>query len=263
MQWLERKLTYNYYDPTNEKWWVNVIHVKENGAYTIKNIAVKHPKNVTKKTYHQRTFFMWDLNPRTVTISDVPSDLGRFVKGKLIRLEGFKGEKKVGTKKNGRRGSRVSYIHISIPAFLEDSVQEYSMKVKEKLAAAISLNARLFKTSNKEDNINATFNTFKGSYVSEDSTSYMNFEKIAAMLVRFTIRENSRIQVGTIGYEEERNSIFYFRASSEGYLIRQLKFDEKTRNLILKDDEGDSIYVIGRNTIEFSINGEKIRFFRQ
>ena len=149
MDWLERKLTYNYFDPTNQQWWVNVIQKKENGAYTIKNIAAKHPEHVTEKIYHQRTFFMWDLNPKTVSVSEVPKDLGRFIKGKLVRLEGFKGENKILNTKDGRRGSSVSYIHISIPEFLEDSLQGYSLQVKEKLATALYLNARVFNTGMK------------------------------------------------------------------------------------------------------------------
>ncbi|MCP4461131.1 MAG: hypothetical protein GY816_24385, partial [Cytophagales bacterium] len=247
---------------TNEKWWVNVIQAKDNGSYTIKNIAAKHPEHVTEKIYHQRTFFMWDLNPKTVSVSDVPNDLGRFVKGKLVRIEGFKGENKIATRKDGRVGSMVSYIHISIPNFLEDSVQGYSLKVKEKLSNALYLNARVLNTNNIEENVDLSFKTFRGNYVSEDSTTYLNFEIFNKRLVRFKLKKNMKIEVGTIGYDEEQEVIYYFQASGNSHIIRRFKFDEEARDLKLREESGDGIYVIGRNTIEFSINGKTERFFR-
>ena len=262
MKWLERKLTYNYYDPTNQQWWVNVIQARDNGAYTIKNIAAKHPNHVTEKVYHQRTFFLWDLNPKKVVVSEIPTDLGRFVKGKLIRMEGFKGEKKISTKKDGRVGSRVSYIHISIPIFLEDSLQEYAPKVAAKLSDALYLNARLFNANDTEDNLNSTFKTFRGNYVSEDSTSYLDFEVIGERLIRFTVSSENHKQFGTIGYDEKKEVVFYFLSTAESYLLREFKFDLQSRNLILRDESEDLIYVIGRNTLEFIIEGKKTKFFR-
>ena len=262
MQWLERKLTYNYYDPTNEQWWVNVIQAKDNGAYTIKNIAAKHPEIVTEKIYHQRTFFMWDLNPRTVSVTDVPKDLGRFVKGKLVRLEGFKGENKVATRKDGRVGSMVSYIHISIPIFLEDSVQGYSLRVKEKLSNALYLNARLFNMNALEENVALTFKTFRGNYLSEDSTSNLSFEVLSDNLVRFKLSKDAQIEVGTIGYDSNMEKIYYFLAATDRHIFNYFSFDQDARDLIWKAEGDDQIHVVGRNTIDFFIGGKRTRFFR-
>lgn len=262
MQWLERKLTYNYYDATNGQWWVNVIQKKDNGAFTIKNIAAKHPDRITGKIYYQRTFFLWDLDPNKITVSDIPKDMGRFVKGKLIRLEGFKDENKIATKKDGRVGSKVSYLHISIPTYLEDSLQDYSIKVKEKLTDALYLNARLFNANDEEKNLIAAFNTLSGNYISEDSTSYLDFDVLAQRLIRFKVRKDSQIKVGTIGYDEEKKTVFYFQASATGHLIKQFTLDQRAGDLILKNEEGDSIFIIGRNTIEFSIEGEKKKYVR-
>jgi len=261
MQWLERKLTYNYYDPTNEKWWVNVIQVKDNGAYVIKNIAAKHPDHVSEKIYYQRTFFLWDLNPKTVTVSDIPKNMGRFIKGKLIRLEGFGNEKEIATKKDGRVGSKVSYLNISIPAILEDSTQGYAQAVGDRLSDVLYLNARLFNLNNTEENISAAFKAFRGNYISEDSTSYLDFEVMDVGLVRFKLRERSRELYGTIGYDVKKDVIFYLLASTKDHITRQFKFDTTKKDLILREG-GDEIYVIGRNTIEFFIEGKKTKFFR-
>ena len=261
MQWLERKLTYNYYDPTNEKWWVNVIQVKDDGAYVMKNIAAKHPDRVSEKIYYQRTFFLWDLNPMAVSVSDIPKDMGRFIKGKLIRLEGFGDEKEIATKKDGRVGSKVSYLNISIPAILEDSTKGYAQEVGDKLSDALYLNARLFNRNNTEENISAAFKAFRGNYISEDSTSYLDFEVMDVGLVRFKLREESRELYGTIGYDVKKDVIFYFLASTKNHVIREFKFDTTKKDLILREGR-DQIYVIGRNTIEFFIEGKKTKFFR-
>ncbi len=261
MQWLERKLTYNYFDPTNQQWWVNVIQKKENGAYTIKNIAAKHPEHVTEKVYHQRTFYLWDLNPKTITVSEVPNNLGRFIQGNLVRLEGFKGENKIATMKDGRVGSKVSYIHISIPKFLEDSLQGYAIEVKEKLSAALYLNARLFNTNDLEKNVKATFDTFRGNYLSEDSTTYLDFEVVGDRLARFKIRDESQTRVGTIGYDEDIERVYYFLASTDDHFISLFEFDSMARNIVLKSEK-NRINILGRNTIEFLIDGNSTKFFR-
>ncbi|MEQ9229107.1 MAG: hypothetical protein RIF46_00380, partial [Cyclobacteriaceae bacterium] len=127
--WVERKLTFNYYDNTNQHYWVNRFHLNENGSITTKNIAAENPNKVVERRFHNRTFQLYDLNPRTISIIELPSDQGRFVKGKIVRVEGFQGEKKVSTSHDGVVGSNLNYIHISIPDFLEDSLQDYALEV--------------------------------------------------------------------------------------------------------------------------------------
>ena len=262
MDWLERKLNYNYYDATNEQWWVNVIQENENGAYTIKNISAKHPKHVTEKVYYQRSFFMWDLNPKTVSVSEVPKDMGRFIKGKLVRLEGFKGENQISTTKDGIKGSNVSYLHISIPGFLEDSLQDYSQLMKERLSTALYLNARVFNSKDVKKNEATVFQTLRGNYINEDSTSYLNFDSVADGLVRFQRSGEKTASFGTIGYSIEKNAFFYFQAASGSHIIRLLKVDRAANDLILKNEEGYSINIIGRNTFEIITNGKLIRYHR-
>jgi len=259
--WLERKLTYNYYDKTNRHWWVNRIQQNPDGSVTIKNISAKHPDKILEKIYHLRRFYLYEINPNTVSVLELKQDQGRFVKGHIVRAENFSGQKKVQNVKDGTRGSDVSYIHISIPQFLEDSVQGYAEEVKKKLATAARLNARLYNVGHLEDNTTAAFKAFKGSFEQEGGEGTLAFEQLNVGLVRYTWSDANRNFYGTIGFDVNRKVVFFFRASTKAYTLLNLRFDKKTRELILRDGK-DYIHVIGRNEIEFFIDGKKWHFFR-
>lgn len=259
--WVERKMTFNYFDPTNEHWWVNRFQANEDGTVTIKNIAAKHPDKVLEKKYHNRTFYLYDLNPRSISIIDLPSDQGRFVKGKIIRVECFVGEKDISVKKDGVVGSKVSFLHVSVPEILLDSTENYADELKSKLAEVAFLDARLFNTGNVEDNITSAFKALRGNYISEDSSAVMKFEVLDVGLVRFKLTKDHRLFVGTIGYDVKRKSIFFFLAGNKHYEVREFGFDEETMELILKTDS-ESVHVIGRNTIQFDLEEVQGKFYR-
>ena len=259
--WVERKITFNYFDSTNQHWWVNRIQGNMDGTYTIKNIAAKHPLKVLEKVYHNRTLFLWNLNPNTISIIELKSDQGRFVKGKIIRAECFTGQKDIRVIKDGRSGSKVGFIHISVPEILEDSVEDYSSLFAQKLSETIYLNARLFNTSNVEDNITSAFKAFRGLYTNSDKSAFIDFEVMDVGLVRFTLKQDNKTSYGTIGYDEEKDAVYFFLAGNKDYLLRDLKFDDAIPELIL-DSNGDTIHVIGRNTIQFNLPDLKGRFER-
>ena len=102
----------------------------------------------------------------------------------------------------------------------------------------------------------------QGKYISEDSTSYLDFDLIDQGLITFNVRGGQKPDVGTFGYDSEKKIFFYFKATSGGHLIRQLKVDELTRDLVLNNEEGDSVSIIGRNTFEFTMNGVTTRYYR-
>lgn len=261
ISWLERKMTFNYYDPTNQHWWVNRFQSNEDGTYTIKNIAAKHPDKVLEKKYHNRTFNLYDLNPHSVSVLDIPKDQGRFVKGKIVRVQCFGDEKKIAVKKDGITGSKVGFIHVSIPQILIDSSDVYAEKLKNKLAEAAFLDARLFNTNNLEENITSAFNAFRGRYISEDSTAYLDFEVIDVRLVRFTIKKDNDISIGTMGYDVKRKSIYFFLAGTKQYEIRDFSFDPQSNELILLA-EGERLHIIGRNALGFQLSEFSAKFFR-
>lgn len=260
-KWVERKLTYDYFDPTNQHWWVNRFQPNLNGSIVIKNIAAEHPKRVLEKVYHLRQFFLYDLNPNTISVIEAPVDQGRFVKGRIVRMEGFGDEKKIATKKDGVVGSDVSFIHISVPAFLEDSLQNYAFELQAKLKQLTYLSARLINANDVKKNSESIFSALRGNYVNQDSTAYLSFEVTNPGHVRYEWKEGERRWFGQIGYDTEKQVYFFIRSSEKGYFLRELTVDESATDLILKKD-ADTITFIGRNTLEFVIDGQRNLFYR-
>lgn len=259
--WLERKLTFNYYDPTNEHWWVNRIQKNEDGTHTIKNIAAKHPKKILNKVYHNRTLFLWDLSPNSVSVITLDRDQGRFVKGKIVRVEGYTDEKTIQVVKDGKVGSKVNYIHISVPEILEDSVGGYAEQLAERLKQTLRLSARLYNRNNTEDNITAIFKAFRGKYKNEEGNILIDFEVMDVGLVRFTISRDQRKYYGTIGYDSQRKAIYFFNAGSQNYTIDNFEFDESGRELVLLSGT-NRLHVVGRNTLNFNFKDLKGTFER-
>jgi len=260
-KWVERKLTYDYFDPTNQHWWVNRFQPNLNGSIVIKNIAAEHPKRVLEKVYHLRQFFLYDLNPNTISVIDAPVDQGRFVKGRIVRMEGFGDEKKIATKKDGVVGSDVSFIHISVPAFLEDSLQNYAFELQAKLKQLTYLSARLLNAKDPKKNNEAVFSALRGNYVNQDSTVYLSFEVTNPGHVRYEWKAGDQRWYGQIGYDSEKQVYFFFRASDKGYFLRELTIDDIATDLILKNGQ-DTITIIGRNTLEVVLEGRRELFYR-
>ncbi len=259
--WVERKLTFNYYDNTNQHYWVNRFHLNENGSITTKNIAAENPNKVVERRFHNRTFQLYDLNPRTISIIELPSDQGRFVKGKIVRVEGFQGEKKVSTSHDGVVGSNLNYIHISIPDFLEDSLQDYALEVKKQFANLAYLHARLSNRGDLGANLENAFQVLSGSYISKDSTTTLTFYQSEERLVRFELKEGEKRSFGTIGYDQKLKELYLLKSGRDEYVFRTFSFDETTRNLVLRSAE-DEIFLIGRNAFSVKIGEWQDTFFR-
>ncbi len=261
LDWVERKLTFNYYDNTNQHFWVNRFHLNDNGSITTKNIASENPNKVVERNFHNRTFFLHDLNPRTISVIDIPSDQGRFVKGKIVRVEGFQGEKKVSTSHDGVVGSNLNYIHISIPAFLEDSLQNYALEVKKQLSDLAFLNARLANRGDLNDNLEKTFSVFSGKYISQDSTTTLTFVQVEPRLVRFELRDGEKLFFGMVGYDQKSKTLYLLKSGSDEYVFLTFSFDHTTRNLVLRSKE-DELFLVGRNTFKVKIGDWQDTYFR-
>lgn len=257
--WVERKLTYNYFDAANQHWWVNRFQKNDNGSITIKNIAAKYPDQVLEKIYHLRSFYLYDINPQAIRVIEMPESQGRFVKGRIVRLEGFENEKAVVTSRDGVQGSNVNFVHISVPDFLEDSLQNYAFELRDKLRQLTFLDARLFNADDLNKNRQQLFEMLRGNFVSEDSTAYLTFEPMVNQLVRFVWKEGEAQMHGTIGTTKE--GVYLFRASPNTHLLIPLEFDTDERDLVLTNSN-HRVHVVGRNTVEFIIGDRRTRFYR-
>jgi hypothetical protein len=262
LKWLERKLTYNYYDNTNKHWWVNRFQIRLNGAINFKNIAASHPEKVMERVYHERTFHLRDINPRAITVSEVKEEQGRFAKGSLIRLEGFSDEKLVQQNRDGVRGTNVNFVHISLPEYLKDTVADYPAQVKIWLADAARLHARLVRAPKEDTNIKNAFRTLRGNFIEKDSVTLLNFTTINPTVATFTLKRDKEQWAGVVGYDATEK-VFYITLASDGrHAHRRMKISMVERNLVLESSEGDRIFLEGLNTFHWKLGDWNMTFFR-
>ena len=260
-RWVERKLTFNYYDPTNQNWWVNRLHRNDDGSVTLINIAAEHPDKVLEKVYHLRRFFLYDINPNATTVVEIPKDQGRFVKGRIVRLQGFGEETKIATKKDGIVGSNVSFIHISVPAFLEDSLQNYAFELKDRIQQLLTLDARLVKTGDEKKDREAILAAWKGDYVNKDSTQYIHMEVVDPGHIRYEWKTKDGHWYGHFGFDASKQTYFFFRSSAEKALFQEYTVAPTSKELLLTSEK-DQIHIIGRNTIAITLGGNRQVFMR-
>ncbi len=150
IDWLEDKLTYNYYNENDDEWWINRFTFnKGSESVTIKNIASPHLEAVTDKTYLQLNFRLQELNPYTIQIAENENNAGRLVKGKTIRIGAY--NKSIKRVKNGRLSNNQSFLYLSIPHFFEDSLQNYTETIGLRLEEAIRLSTRIYNQSHQQN----------------------------------------------------------------------------------------------------------------
>lgn len=208
IEWLEDKLTYNYYNESDDEWWINRFTFNESSeTVTIKNIASPHLEAVSDKTYLQLNFRLEELNPYTIQVSETESNTGRLVKGKTIRIGAF--DKSIKRVKNGRLSTNQSFIYLSIPSFLEDSAQNYSETIAQKLEEVIRLSTRVYNQDHKS-NMNSLKRMLHGQFVEESGTRWVVnnlFDNVIELTVSSKTNELVAKHVISLGDQLEVTSI--------------------------------------------------------
>ena len=250
VDWLNSKLDYIYYDDNNEKWWNNNFYINEERVVTIKQISSKTPQtaNIKEKTYTIRKFHIEDINPYNIQIKVVEEGQGRFVKGKLLEIHTFNNQPKIAKTLNNRKATSTSFLHLSFPKVLTDSLANYPELVKEKLNQAIISATKIY--PNDAENLTIIMETLEGSFFSEDTNEKWVSEK--ALPNALKIANESSIQF--FGYEEAKNQFFLNTIDEEGASIAYYKIKEDAK-LILENvtDPESTIFFETKNS--FQMNG--------
>jgi hypothetical protein len=167
IEWLEDKLTYYYYNVDDDTWWNNRFTFNDGSkTITIKNIASPYPQAVTGKTYLELNFHLSDLDPYSIAVEERPSNAGRLVKGKTIRVGAFE-DQAIKRSRNGRRSNEQSFIYFSVPDFFEDSIQNFSQSIADKLSLAVDLSTRIYPASTPQANLSMIRTLLHGRFKSE------------------------------------------------------------------------------------------------
>ena len=210
--WLNSKLDYIYFDENSQKWWTNSFYVNENKEVTIKQISAKNPNtaNIKEKTYTIRTFRIQDINPFTIQIKEVNTSTGRFAKGQLLELHTFDGEPKIHKSINKRKATSTSFLHLSFPKSLTDSLTNYPQLVKEKFYEAVMAATKIYPLDT-ESNRSLILETLKGEYKSENGTIWQSSKRFEEVL---------KIEAADkdiyFGFDQTRQQYFLNEVSDKG-----------------------------------------------
>lgn len=259
VEWLEDKLTYNYYNVEDGEWWVNRFTYNDGSeTITVKNISAPQIQAVSEKTYLQLNFKLEDLNPYTILVQNTPKNNGRLVKGKTIRVGAY--DKAIHRSKNGKLSTNQSFLYFAIPDFFEDSVENYSQNIADKLSLAISLSTRVYAGSTAE-NLQILDKILTGRFV--DST--------ATWLISQPFGNTYEIEV--FDQNNDSQASYYLKPSTNGEQIQvtSIKPDQPASidSLMLTTDghlkyinANQSWFFVNENEIKVSIGTEDYLLIR-
>lgn len=183
IEWLEERLTYNYYNVEDSEWWINRFTFNDGSqTITVKNIASPQIQAVTDKTYLQFNFRLENLNPYTITIQKSLKNNGRLVKGKTLRVGAF--DKSISRSKNGTLSANQSFIYFSIPDFFEDSVKNYTQEIADRLSSAVLLASKIYGDDDPTTSIQRVIN---GRFTSD--SQYWEVSKIFDQTYSFDVTD--------------------------------------------------------------------------
>ncbi len=255
IEWLEDKLTYNYYNETDDEWWINRFTFNDHSeTVTIKNINSPEIEAVSDKTYLQLNFRLEELNPFTIQVQKNTSNAGRLVKGKVIRVGAY--EKSIRRVKNGRMATNQSFIYISIPEFLEDSLENYSQNIAQKLEEAIKLSTKMYNRG-VDQNVKVLSKMLYGQFTNESGTKWIIQKVFENSFEIKTYRENDLLELHylTLGENLQVNTI---KPDHSGYQNLQLQDD---KNLTYSNSQ-QKIEFISWNEILWSEGGQNFLLIR-
>lgn len=248
IDWLDRKLNYIYFDQLAQKWWLNKFYVNNDKEVTIKNIHTSKPRsaNIKEKVYLIRTFNVQDINPYNMKISEIASDQGRIVKGKMLELRTFSNEKAVHKTVNGRRGSDVSFVQIAFPTFMTDSISDYAELVESKLKEAIIASTKVYASANLADNKSKIFGILAGNFISKEGARLMAELKFENVI-------NLQMAEGVdsyFGFNPSKELFYLTRISNDGVLTTEYRLTPGNKLLLQNPArKGDFIEFETINTI--------------
>lgn len=229
IEWLEDRLTYNYFNVEDDEWWINRFTFNDGSqTVTIKNIASPQLQAVTEKTYLQLNFKLENLNPYTIQVQKTEKNAGRLMKGSTIRVGAF--DKSIHRSKNGKLSTDQSFIYFSIPEFFEDSVENYSQQIVDHLSKAILLSTRIYSGTNDE-NRKAVESVLKGRFIADNQ--YWEVRCPFPKVYEITVLEQ----------DGEAASKHFVKVLSGGSQIEVAEFsrDRPTTLTTLTKSEGDKL----------------------
>lgn len=262
-EFLDQKLSYSYYNPELKNWWINKFDYKfDERRIIIKNTASKDPRIILGKKYIEKSFRLDDMNPFTIDKVHLDHVEGRMVVGEEIILYTVKHKPLISKKTNGVSGSSQSFLHISIPTHIEDSIH-VTDSIIQIFKEIINYATTIHNLKDKEANKRLIFETLSGNFeyknnlgdvkrfMNNQSESeiiyedYQDRQKLSSVIFGYDIKNNKYYEKKII---ENKESIQYFTISD---------FDE----LVLEsEDKQTRIILVNKSRYFYESAGRKLEF---
>ena len=250
VDWLNTKLDYIYYDQ-NGHWWNNTFYMNEDKEVTIKQISSKTPQtaNIKNKNYTIRKFKIEDINPFTIEIKEVAESTGRFVKGQLLEIRTFSEQRNIHKTINNRKATSTSFLHLSFPTALTDTLVNYPQLVKEKLLEAVISSTKVY-YRNPEANKELIFKILTGEYESESGLKWQS-EGVFDKVIQF----NTSAAISYFGYDQKKELYYINSISSSGVNINYYRPKEDTKLELVNTSDASNVILFDTFN-SFQLNGE-------
>ncbi|WP_462248035.1 hypothetical protein [Ekhidna sp.] len=256
LDWLDSKLNYIYYDNVGEQWWNNTFYVNENNEVTIKHIVSKRPNtaNIKDKTYTIRRFRIQDINPNSLKITDIKETRGRIVKGQMLELRTYSFQEAIHKTINNRRASSTSFLFLSFPESLIDSVSNYAEIVKSKLHEAITASTQIYASDHETDS-KTIINILNGSFKSVGGAEW-KATKVSQYVLKVEYKDE---RLEYFGYDPNEKNFYLINISDKGVIEKRFLLGSERQIKISSDNTNETFTFETPNS--FVYNGET--YFRE
>lgn len=251
VDWLSAKLDYVYFEESSQKWWTNTFYINEDKEITIKQISskVRTTANIKSKNYTVRTFNIKDINPYSINIREVSAGSGRFASGKLLEIHTLDGNPSISKIINNRKATSTSYLHLSFPKSLTDSLTNYPELVKEKLYEAVIAATKIY-AAKPHENRQSIFNILQGQFHSETGQEWEIYELFPGVL---KIEGQNTEKFLTYTVKNDRYQLT--DVSDKGVVFTNYRIKEGVP-LILEDINNPSHSIYFKTVNSFQLNEE-------
>jgi len=275
IDWLEIKMTYQYYKTAEDVRWLNTLEFYEpDSTLILKNIYRKG----RQKQVYQRVIPLKQLNPHNISIRRSYSSVGRNTDGIEITVPTIQQAPVIKKFVSGRFSANEFSFRIIIPQFLLDSTYNLPDDIKAHLQRAIELvHNPKYNSLSYSESVKAAIKSLRGQFkwkLGEDpgaitgKRSYKNFLGPYRLEIDETWDDNKSDQVRIIiGYDSLENHFYRieFSNSVQGPDIAFLKLEQgEILKLVGKNANTDEVWeIINLNKHIISRSGKRKVYKRE
>ncbi|WP_425392569.1 hypothetical protein [Ekhidna sp.] len=256
IDWLDGKLNYVYFDSKGQKWWKNTFYANENKQITIKHISSDKPNtaHIEDKTYTIRTFNLQDINPNSLKITDIKKSRGRIVEGEMLELRTYSFQDLIHKTINNRKASSTSFLFLSFPEDITDSIANYAEIVKTKFEEAIWASTQIYPTDYEHD-IDRIITVLTGSFQTEEGAIW-NADLVRPHVLKLD-RGNGDIEY--FGYDNNDHRFYLITITAQGVVEQHFTLENGPLLILSGEDNSVVFEITNQNAFKF-LNR---MFFRQ